>query len=94
MAPSTAAAMAALPEHLVVEGAAVLAAARALGVSLGAGATTGFAAVRRTCDRISHFCHEALSTTLKRPLLPGAVVAAFLALFVLAALRRPVSQLQ
>lgn len=94
MAPSTAAAMAALPEHLVIEGAAVLAAARALGVSLGAGATTGFAADRRTCDLISHFCHDALSTTLKRPLLPGAVVAALLALFLLAALRRPVSQLQ
>ena len=94
MAPSTAAAMAALPENLVVEGAAVLAAARALGVSLGAGATTGFAADRRTCDLISHFCHEALSTTLKRPLLPGAVVAALLALFLLAVLRRPAPQLQ
>lgn len=93
MAPSTAAAMAALPEDRVVQGSAILASARTLGVGLGAGATTVLATDRKTCDLVSHFCLDALSNTLTRPLLLDAGIAALLALFLVATLRRTVPRL-
>lgn len=93
MAPSTAAAMAALPKDRVVEGSAILACARSLGVGLGAGATTVLATDRRTCDFISHLCLDALSNTLTLPLLVDAGIAALLALFLVTTLRRSVIQL-
>ena len=92
MAPSTAAAMAALPPDRIVEGSAILACARSLGVGLGAGATTVLATDRRACSLISHFCLDALSSTLTRPLLLGAGIAALLAVFLVTTLRRSAIQ--
>ena len=89
MAPSTTAAMRALPESRVVEGSAVLACARTFGVGLGAWATSVLATDTGACAAISHICLDALSAALTRPLLLDAGIAALLAVVLLVTLRRP-----
>ena len=88
MAPLTATALSALPEERVVEGSALLASTRTLGVGIGAWATSLLAANAKTCTVLSHLCLDSLSRILTRPLLVDASAAALLALMLATALRR------